>query len=187
MTERVTFADLELRVADDGDGRTLEGIAVPYDEVTEFTPHGAERFLQGAMAKTAHDWGQRRRALKVLRNHDTDHPIGHVVAFDDTPGGLRVSIRLADTTRAREAVEEVREGLLDSMSIGFRATKERKSGKVREVVEAALAEISLVPVPAYAGALVESVRQASEPIAYTTAPPPPLIPAWMLARRTQTL
>jgi len=44
--------------------------------------------------------------------------------------------------------------------VGFRALRDRTVGGVREVLEAALVEVSLVAMPAYAGARVTSVRDA---------------------------
>lgn len=181
--ERVTFT-LEVRVAEGGDGRTVEGVAVPYNEVTELTVHGAERFAPGSLKKTVQGWGQSGRALPLLRGHDQAAPIGKVVELRDTPDGLLVKARLADTALGREAAAEVREGVLDAFSVGFRTIRHALVGGVREVREAALHEVSLVPLPAYAGAGVLAVRNQGQagPV-YPVVPDAPRIPPHMLTRR----
>ena len=57
----------------------------------------------------------------------------------------------------------MREGLLDSMSIGFRTVDERFNSKkrVRELLEVKLMEISLVLFPAQEDALISSVKHLS--------------------------
>lgn len=177
--ERVEWPGLELRLADTEDGRTVSGIAVPYGEITEHAPFGAERFLPGSLKKTVNDRRAAKNAMKVFRSHQYDVPIGHVMTWDDQPEGLHVTVRLADTTAGRAAAEEAHAGTLDSFSIGFRAIKDRVTDGVREVVEAALHEISLVALPAYAGALVTDVREAVEP-RYVTVPDMPQVPARLL-------
>ena len=155
--ERIVFR-AELRAADGGDGRTVAGIAVPYNETTDLAPR-PERFLPGAFKRSV---GQRAgRPVKVLRNHDGAYPVG-LGTITETDSGLLIEARLADTAHGDEAVREVRAGLLDSFSIGFRAIRERMAGGVREVVEAALHEVSLVAVPAYPGARVLAVRSAAQ-------------------------
>jgi HK97 family phage prohead protease len=60
-----------------------------------------------------------------------------------------------------ETLEEIRDGYLPGMSVGFRNVQVRRGEDgVREVVEAALIEVSLVTIPAYDGARVLAVRDA---------------------------
>lgn len=179
MGEHATWHGFAVRSADSGgDGMTVSGIAVPYDEVTEFTPHGRERFLTGSMTKTVKDWLGAKRPLKVYRTHDHNRAIGHVAMIEDTPLGVAVQVRLADTPSGREAADEVGKDLLDSFSVGFQALRDRVRDGVREIVEARLLEVSLVPMPAYDGALVVDVRSAAAPL--PVVPPMPPIPAQML-------
>lgn len=173
--DTTTFA-LEVRLADTADGRTVEGIAVPYGETTTLTPHGAERFRPGSMTKTLNDWGMSKRRIPVLRGHDTNTPIGKVVEWADEPDGLHVTAQLADTRHGRDAIEEVQAGILDGFSIGFRSIQAQTVAGVREVREAAWHELSLVALPAYTGARVLAHRQASTP----PIPPRPHIPPRML-------
>ena len=155
---RVTYG-LDIRTAA-GDGRTIEGVAVPYNEVSYVTPVGAEMFAAGALAKTAHDWSNARRSLPLLRSHVQTAPIGRVTAMTDTPDGLVITARLADTALGREAAQEVAEGVLSAFSVGVRKIRTGRAGDVTVVREAALHELSLVAVPAYTGAQLLDVRGA---------------------------
>jgi hypothetical protein len=64
---RVTPADLEIR----GDGRTIAGIAVPFDEPAEVAGRNGHSYTEilkrGAFAKTISERAQR---IKFLANHD---------------------------------------------------------------------------------------------------------------------
>lgn len=164
--ETVTY-HAELRAADDGEGRTVAGIAVPYNEITYKAPR-PERFMPGAFKRAV---GQRAgRPVKVLRNHDGAAPVG-LGTVTETAGGLLIEVRLADTAHGLEAAREVRAGMLDSFSVSFRAIRDRMAGGVREVLEAALHEVSLVAVPAYDGAQVLAVRAAA-PVVVDMPPRP---------------
>jgi uncharacterized protein len=160
MTEMATFG-VELRAATDGDGRTLTGIAIPYGEITMHSPHpaagGGERFAVGAFKRTV---GHRAagRLPKLFRNHQHDVAVGVATEMRDTDAGVVASWRMADTPAGNAALQEFREGVLDSLSIGFRAVRETMVDGVREIREAHLLEVSLVPLPAYAGAMVLSAR-----------------------------
>jgi uncharacterized protein len=160
MTELVAFG-MELRL-DASDGRLLSGLAVPYGVVTMNTSYpGGERFARGAFKRTVAN--QKGRLPKLFRNHDHDQAIGVAAEFRDTDDGLLASWRIADTPSGNAVLQEVREGVLDSLSVGFRALREDVVEGVREVREAHLFEVSLVPLPAYLGAQVLSLRSADEP------------------------
>jgi HK97 family phage prohead protease len=179
MSELATFG-LELRAAEGGDGRTLTGIAIPYGEVTMHSGHpsaaGGERFAAGAFKRTlAHRSGS---LPKLFRNHAHDTAIGVATAMSDTAGGVVASWRIADTPAGNAALQEFREGVLDSLSVGFRAVRETMVDGVREIREAHLLEVSLVALPAYAGAMVMSVRRY-DPALVTLPPRPDIDPDWV--------
>jgi hypothetical protein len=148
---------LEVRESGDGDGRTVVGVAVPFDEVGQ-GPRGPEVVKPGAFTRTLDHMRRAGRSLKVFRAHDTAHPVGTVVAAEESDSGLLVEVRIADTQAGDEALREVRAGMLDSFSIGFVAKRERTVAGVRQLLEVALQELSLVALPAYPGARVAEVR-----------------------------
>ena len=161
MSETTVFA-AELRL-DASDGRVLTGIAVPYGTVTMKGPYpGGERFARGAFKRTIKS--QAGRLPKLFRNHDHSQAVGVPIDIRDTDDGLVGSWRLADTPAGNAVLQEVREGVLDALSVGFQTVREEAVDGVREIREARLLETSLSPLPAYDGAVVLSLRTAVTPI-----------------------
>ncbi|CKP59480.1 phiRv2 phage protease [Mycobacterium tuberculosis] len=60
-----------------------------------------------------------------------------------------------------EALANVKAGVVDAFSVGFRPIRDRREGDVIVRVEAALLEVSLTGVPAYLGAQIAGVRAES--------------------------
>jgi uncharacterized protein len=170
---------MELRGVDE-DGRTLEGVVVPYDEVSYLTPNPAgERVLRGAFAKSAK---QRAGRVFLFRGHDHGHPVGRATTFSDEPDGLHGTFQLRASVLGDETLADVKEGYLPGMSVGFRPLQTRRgSAGETEVVEAQLLEVSLVALGAYDSARVLALREASgvTPPPVLLGPPPPVMPGWI--------
>jgi len=103
---------------------------------------------KGAFQKSLAERGAGR--VRMLHQHDAAGLIGawDVVAEDHQ--GLYVAGRVFDfTPQARLAQSLIRAGVLDGLSIGFRAKKTRpdQSGRLRVLTEVELWEISLVTFP----------------------------------------
>jgi hypothetical protein len=169
---------MEIRSVDI-DERTITGVCAPYDEVSYLVPDPAgERIMRGAFSKSL-----RQRADRVLlfRGHDHSRAVARSRSFDDNDAGLVGVFHARPSSLGDEALEEARDGYLPGMSVGFRTLQARRGDDgVREVVEAALLEVSLVTIPAYEGAAVLAVRGAE---AFTFAPivledGPPGMPWW---------
>ena len=92
--------------------------------------------------------------IVVNRQHARTAPIVRVVP---EVRGLAVVIdaRLPDTSSARDAVKEVREGLLRGLSIEFKAIRQSYRAGVRYIQEATLFAVGLVDSPSYAGSTAE--------------------------------
>lgn len=161
---RAFASDLQIR----SDGRTIVGLAVPFSTPTEIQDHlgrYTEQILRGAFARTIRERGPAR--VKFLAMHDHGSmPIGRTVSLKEEPQGLVAEFRVADTPRGNEALQLVKEGALDGLSIGFRAVRDSWSGdgSQRTILEAALLEVSLVNFPAYADAVVTAVRAQTTPL-----------------------
>ncbi len=161
-------ADIEIR--SDGTGRTVHGILVPYNtpaRVSDGGPSYEEMFVLGAFERDIEARNGDFRGVKFLYQHNHDEPIGRAVELREDASGLFGAFRVAKTARGDEVLELLREGVLDSFSIGFRPVDPAPGDpiKVGEPVvrtKASLRETSLVTFPAYAGALVAGVR-AIEP------------------------
>lgn len=154
---RAFAADLEIR--SDGEGRTVHGIVVPFDTPTRVSDGGPsydEAFQRGAFTKTIVERGDR---VKLLSQHNSlVNPLGRATALREDAAGLYGEFYVSRTTAGDEALELLRDGALDSFSVGFTPIKHVKRAGVMWRTEVALREASLVTFPAYAGALVGGVR-----------------------------
>lgn len=157
---RRTFApaaDLEIR----GDGRTVYGLAVPFDTPTPIRDaEGSydEVFRMGAFTDTIRERGDR---VKFLVNHNRQAlPIGRAVSLREDPAGLVGEFRVSNTAIGNEALELIRDGALDSMSIGFAPKLNRGNAATGTIERLAvkLMEVSAVAFPAYEAALIGGVR-----------------------------
>lgn len=161
-------------VDETGDGLTVVGMAAPYGEVTLAQDPGGppylETFDRGAFAGVISKWPPRR--LKVQLEHPTAAGTGAWVgrghAWNDTPEGLRVELRLDDTHDGHAAAFKVRDGQTPAMSISFVPgvsapvyDAERAAEVLHRRSVRAIGHVALVPVGAYASALVESVRSGT--------------------------
>jgi HK97 family phage prohead protease len=172
---------MELRGVD-GEGRTIDGVCVPYDEISYLTPNPAgERVLRGAFAKSVQ---QQASKVFLFRGHDHAHPVGRAVRFEDRPDGLYGSFSVRRSVLGDEVLADVREGYLPAMSVGFKPVQARRGrdGET-EVVEAQLKEVSLLPLGAYEGAKVLALREA-DVMRTPTAPfddidLSPTLPGWL--------
>lgn len=143
--------------------RLVTGIAVPWDERTEIHERGLrfyESFQRGAFAQVIRAMPARRP--KAFREHrDT---IGVARLLEEREVGLWAELYLSRGRSGDEVLELANDGALDHMSIRFMPVKDIGSEIDGEVVraEVRLAEISLVPFAAYAGATVAEVRSEVE-------------------------
>jgi HK97 family phage prohead protease len=147
---------LDLAIREDAEGRTIYGIAVPYDKEQRVAGDTTEVFRRGAFAdviKAAH-------RVKLLRNHDVKNPIGRATLLRETDEGLYAEFKVSKTREGDDALELVKDGALDQLSIGFMPIKNRKrQDGVIERLKAHLAEVSLVTFGAYGDmATVSGVR-----------------------------
>lgn len=154
-----TVTDLELRTDAGGDGRTLLGTVVPWD--TEIRVSGyRERFTRGAFAGT----DPAGVPLLVAHRHAA-LPVGRAVRLVDEPERLAGEFELSRTRDADEVLALVADGVPLGLSVGFSPTPggdrwtTDRSAVVR--TRARLGEVSVVGVPAYAGAVVHGVRSAA--------------------------
>lgn len=166
LLRRGGFADLEVR----SDGRTIVGLAAPFDTPADIGPY-TEVIRPGAFTRTIAERGDRVRLLAL--HDDRSLPLGRATSLREETRGLIVEARVSKTTAGDEALELVRDGALDSLSIGFFPVRDRWSSDrdTVERLEVRLVEISLVHAGAYDSARVLAVRSATP-----TAPPVHLDP-----------
>lgn len=169
---RITFG-AEFRTESIGE-RILSTRIVPYNEVSYDVPYdGGEEFLPGSFTKSLRE-AFSKRPLKLFRSHDHGRAIGVSTSLEDRAHGLFGEFRVANGAIGDEVLDEASQGLLDAMSVGFRALVTRRGSRSqRQVVEAALLEASICPLGAYSGAQVLSMRTPAEPVPVLLVPAPP--------------
>lgn len=131
---------------------TITGIAVPWD--TPAVVSSGERI---AIQRGAFDLNQ--KAAKLIEGHDLTQLVGTVPELVDLDEGLGYSAQFARTTRAADAVELIRAGAYDAVSIGADVIDSFYDAKTKTTVvtKAHLLELSLVAVPAFAAATIETL------------------------------
>ena len=146
--------------------KTITGIAVPWAPVSATVMDGTKvSFARGAFDLSM-------KAPKLLENHDMSALRGVVSSLADMPEGLGFTATFAKTGAAADAIELVKAGAYDSVSVGAVPTKFKydKDG-VMVVSKADLVEISLVAQPAFKDAVITEIA-ASEPEEDATEPTP---------------
>lgn len=142
------------------DGRTVTGVAVPFGVPTVVDDgYGAyqEEFRRGAFTRTIAERGTR---VKVLAQHNRQvMPIGRATLLREDPTGLYAELRISQTAAGDEALELIRDGALDGLSIGFNDIRDERGPDGTVVrTEVRLNEISVVPFAAYENAVITGVR-----------------------------
>lgn len=127
--------------------------------------------VPGAFKTTLREWKTKKTLPPMLLQHggwmmvDTDSiPIGKWTAMEEDETGLRVEGKLInlDTDLGRRVYGAMKEGVLDGMSIGYRAkkftmgTKPDEPRRKLEVVD--LIELSIVTFPANGKARVSDIK-----------------------------
>jgi HK97 family phage prohead protease len=139
--------------------RTITGIAVPYGETATVSDGTQVRFEPGSLPVEG-------KAPKLFMYHDSSQPVGLVFErVDDPQIGMMFSARISATAAGDEALTLALDGVLDSVSVGVNPTKFSYDDEGTMIVtEAEWLELSLVPIPAFAGAVIEKVlASAQEP------------------------
>jgi HK97 family phage prohead protease len=161
--------------------RIITARLVPYGETSYLVPDaGGERFMRGSLTKTMSEWAAGARKLKLFRAHQHHEAVGLATLLDpDAPGGPLAEFRIATTHAGESVLDEVRQGLLDAVSVGFHATRERRGRDgVREITEARLLEVSVAPMAAYDGAEILAMRAAHVRVVDLTKYQLPVIPRY---------
>lgn len=153
----------EVRAVADDDGRTITGLAVPFDTETEIIPGFREKIARGAVNLDT---------MPALFYRHSE-PIGVITAMSEQADGLMIEARVSDTALGRDAATLARDGAIKCLSIGFfereytdEITDDGATLRTQHSID--LREISLVPVPAYEDAKITAVREAQTPTTPTT-------------------
>jgi HK97 family phage prohead protease len=135
----IAWKGLTLRSADDSGTSTVEGVAVPFGDIID-TWDGAETFDRDCSFEGLDE-------AKLCFEHG--ETIGRITKAESTDDGLHITARISDTARGRDAMTLIRDGVLDSFSVGFiplESQKDRDGITHRRKVR--LLETSIVSWPA---------------------------------------
>lgn len=155
----IQFKDADVNM----DKRIIRGYASTYD-----MDQGGDIIHQGAFTKTLKE---RMGRIKVLRNHK--ELIGKPVSAMEDGHGLVTESYIAKTALGDETLMLAREGVLDSMSIGYVVPqgKSNYEGDVRNITEVKLFEWSMVDFPMNEAATITDVKQLHDKICSGTLEP----------------
>jgi HK97 family phage prohead protease len=103
------------------------------------------------------------KGVRMLYQHQLKSPVGVWDELREDAVGLFVRGRILDlNAEARMVGSLVKAGVVDALSIGFRAVKSRKdSGSLRVLTAVELWEISIVTFPMLPSARITSMREES--------------------------
>lgn len=117
--------------------------------------------VAGAFRDTLVDTGP--KGVRILYQHQVKSPVGVWDELREDAIGLYVRGRILDlNAEARMVGSLVKAGVVDGLSIGFRAVKSRRdNGSLRVLTAVELWEISIVTFPMLPSARITSMGEAS--------------------------
>lgn len=127
---------------------------------------------------SAIDMSRAANGLPLLWNHDTDQPIGRLedVGLRED-GKLGAMLRFSRSARAQEVRQDVEDGVLTDMSIGYRVNdwlEEKRDGQLYyRATSWTPMEGSIVPVPADHTVGINRSAERAAPVVEPPAPPAP--------------
>lgn len=154
---QVQYKSIQFKAEDlDKSSRKFAGYASTWDK-----DQGGDIITKGAFKKTL---SERSNQVKVLWQHDMSLPIGKPLSMSEDSKGLLVEAQLSDTQLGNDAIQLMKDGVIDRMSIGFSipdGKSEFKNG-IRTINEVKLFEFSLVTFPMNEAAVVTGLKNMSE-------------------------
>lgn len=134
---------------------TFEGYASTYNNIDS----GFDVVLPGAFTKSLQD--RPASKIKMLWQHDSTQPIGVWKTVIEDSRGLFVKGKiLKEVQRGAEAYALMKEGVIDSMSIGYRTLEsDYTRDGVRQLKELGLMEVSLVTFAMNEQAVVTGLKE----------------------------
>lgn len=170
MKRETFFTPIEVKFAtDEAQAGSFSGYGAFFGNVDSY----GDVIAKGAFKETLRDWRKDKRLPPMLVQHGgwmmTDQdalPVGKWTSMEEDEKGLTVSGRLInlDTERGKAIYGAMKEGVLDGLSIGYRAkefslgTKPEEPRRTLKKID--LIEVSVVTFPANGMARVDAVKAA---------------------------
>ena len=147
----------EIRLADGGEKRTLEGYASVFNTATDLGRFD-EVIMPGTFARAINE----DHDVRALIDHDPGRVIGRTknetLELREDGKGLWTKITLPDTQEGRDLATLIGRGDLDAMSFGFTVQSDKwekvEGRNTRYISDVDLFEVSVCAFPAYADATV---------------------------------
>lgn len=166
----VPAAGIELRAEDgapyDGTGQAyITWYPAVFNQPTDLG-YTREVVRPGAFAKTLKDGAD----VRALVNHNPDYVLGRTksgtLELAEDEKGLRARVAVPNTSWAKDLLETLKRGDVDQGSFGFTVMRDRwerdeYGNSVRELIEVALFDVSIVTFPAYPQTEVTEVQVRS--------------------------
>ena len=131
--------------------RTISGVAIPWNVDATVSGGQVVRFLPGSLPEDG-------KAPRLVEAHDISQIVGLVTERVNTEEGMLFAAQIATTRNGDDALELLKMGALDSVSVGANPTDFTIDADGVMVVSAAdWVELSLVAIPAYSAATITEV------------------------------
>lgn len=191
-TLRFNASGISIVAAEEGKARReISGLAVPYNVEATVSDGTRVKIMRGALPVDG-------PAPKLLQNHDGTEIVGLVTARKDEEDGMYFTARISKTRAGDDAIELIKDGAIDAVSIGIdpiKATYDKAGTLV--VKSARWRELSIVGEPAFADARITQIAatkiqtndtKESTTMEATNTPaeqpaPAPTAPIWAEAKR----
>ena len=154
----LTSNNVKIAAAAEGEtqtpARTIEGVAVPYNTVAVVSGGEKVMFLPGSLPVEG-------KAPRLLENHDGSKIIGVVTARNSDDEEMRYTARISATKAGDDVIELIKDGALDSVSIGVDPVEATYDDDgVLVVSKADWRELSIVAEPAFVDATIDRIAAA---------------------------
>jgi len=136
--------------------REIYGIAAPYGVEAVVSDGSRVMFEQGSLPEDG-------PAPKLIESHDLGQIRGLVIERRNTDSGMEFTAKIAATVAGNDALELVKMGAIDSVSVGVTPTKWKMQGDLMVIQAADWQELSLVAIPAFSGATITKVAAQATP------------------------
>lgn len=142
--------EIKLDAKQDDNSRTFSGYGSTFGNIDSDN----DIIVKGAFTESL-----KKRNPKLLYQHKMSDVIGVINNAYEDEKGLFIEGKISNTTKGNEAYELLKDGAIDSFSVGF-MTKDSdyKEDGVRLIKQAELYEVSIVTFPANEQARISSVK-----------------------------
>jgi len=160
MDRKTIKTTVRLKAVATNAGGEISGYANVFDVVDRM----GEIVTRGAFAESIKAFDAGELKIPLVDSHligsGTEAVIGKVTELKEDSTGLLFKAILSNTSGGQDVRTKIREGILDSLSIGYQIKKDdRRSDGVRMLRKLALIEISVVAFPANVNASISTVKR----------------------------